>query len=43
MKGAPEKVWKFCGRILNEGRFKDIDAEENRKFDKINLQFGKNG
>ena len=43
IKGAPEKIWKFCGRILHEGRFKDIDAEENRKFDRVNLQFGKNG
>lgn len=22
IKGAPEKIWKFCGRILYEGRFK---------------------
>lgn len=24
IKGAPEKIWKFCGRILFEGRFKPI-------------------
>lgn len=25
IKGAPEKIWKFCSRILYEGRFKNID------------------
>lgn len=24
IKGAPEKIWKFCGRILNEGKYKTI-------------------
>ena len=43
IKGAPEKVWKFCSRILYEGRFKNIDKEENDKFSAINLRFGKNG
>jgi sodium/potassium-transporting ATPase subunit alpha len=43
IKGAPEKIWKFCSKILNEGRFKNIDKEENDKFSAINLRFGKNG
>jgi sodium/potassium-transporting ATPase subunit alpha len=43
IKGAPEKIWKFCTRILYEGRFKNIDKEENDKFAAINLRFGKNG
>lgn len=43
IKGAPEKVWKFCNKILYENRFKNIDKEENDKFTAINLRFGKNG
>ncbi len=43
LKGAPEKVWKYCGRILYEGKYKVIDAEENKKFEAVNLRFGKNG
>ncbi len=26
IKGAPEKIWKFCGRLLFEGKYKPIDA-----------------
>lgn len=43
IKGAPEKVWKYCGRILFEGKFKTIGSEERENFDKVNLRFGKNG
>lgn len=43
IKGAPEKIWKFCGRTLFEGKYKQIDAEEKRKFEEVNLRFGKNG
>ena len=43
IKGAPEKVWKYCGRILHEGQYKTIGAEERRNFDSVNLRFGKNG
>lgn len=28
IKGAPEKVWKYCGRILHEGKYKTIGPEE---------------
>ena len=28
IKGAPEKIWKFCSRILYEGKHKDIHKEE---------------
>ena len=43
MKGAPEKIWKNCGRILYEGKYKQIDSEEKKKFEAVNLRFGKNG
>jgi sodium/potassium-transporting ATPase subunit alpha len=43
IKGAPEKVLNYCGRILFEGKYKTIDAEENKKFQAVNLKFGKNG
>lgn len=43
IKGAPEKVWKYCGRILHEGSYKTIGPEERENFDRVNLRFGKNG
>lgn len=43
IKGAPEKVWKYCGRILYEGRYKNIDKDDKSNFDGVNLRFGKNG
>ena len=43
IKGAPEKIWLYCTKILIEGRYQPIDHEWNRKFDKINLEFGKGG
>ena len=43
IKGAPEKVWKYCGRILHEGQYKTIDAQDRKNFDSVNLRFGKNG
>jgi len=43
IKGAPEKVWKYCGRILYEGRYKNIDKDDKNNFDGVNLKFGKNG
>lgn len=43
IKGAPEKVWKYCGRILHEGKYKTIGPEDRENFDKVNLRFGKNG
>lgn len=27
IKGAPEKVWKYCGRVLHEGKYKTIGPE----------------
>ena len=32
IKGAPEKIWKNCGRILYEGKYNQIDAETKKKF-----------
>lgn len=29
--------------MLFEGKYKTIDAEENKKFQAVNLRFGKNG
>jgi sodium/potassium-transporting ATPase subunit alpha len=43
IKGAPEKIWKYCGRVLYQGKFKQIDAEDRKNFDSVNLRFGKNG
>lgn len=43
MKGAPEKVWKYCSHILNGDRKLEIDEAWNVKFDKINIKFGKKG
>lgn len=43
IKGAPEKIWKFCGRLLFEGKYKNIDSEDRKNFDAVNLRFGKNG
>lgn len=43
IKGAPEKIWKYCGRILYEGRYKNIDKDDKQNFDGVNLRFGKNG
>jgi len=43
IKGAPEKIWKFCSRILYEGKYKQIDADEKKLFEAVNLRVGKNG
>ena len=43
IKGAPEKIWKYCSRTLYEGKYKPIDAEEKKRFEAVNLRFGKNG
>ena len=43
IKGAPEKIWKYCGRILYEGKHKTIDGDDKKQFDAVNLRFGKNG
>ena len=43
IKGAPEKVWKYCGRTLNQGKYNPIDGDIKKKFEAVNLQFGKNG
>jgi sodium/potassium-transporting ATPase subunit alpha len=43
IKGAPEKIWRYCSKILYEGKYKSIDSEEKRRFEAVNLRFGKNG
>ena len=32
IKGAPEKIWKYCGRILYEGKYNQIDGDAKKKF-----------
>lgn len=43
LKGAPEKVWKYCTKILMQGVSRPINAQVNEKFEKVNISFGKNG
>ena len=43
IKGAPEKVWLYCSRMLREGKYVPIGPEERKRFDEVNLRFGKNG
>ncbi|EGR27496.1 K antiporter P-type alpha subunit family protein, putative [Ichthyophthirius multifiliis] len=43
IKGAPERIWKFCKYILLEQRKVEIQQEWDRKFNDVNLRFGKGG
>jgi sodium/potassium-transporting ATPase subunit alpha len=43
IKGAPEKVWKYCNRILMEGKYRSIENSDKTIFEGVNLKFGKNG
>lgn len=43
MKGAPEKIWKFCSHILVNGRYEPINEQWHTRFEKVNLEFGKGG
>jgi len=43
IKGAPEKIWKFCINLLVDEKLEKITPELNTNFEKVNLQFGKQG
>lgn len=43
IKGAPEKIWKFCSHILINGRYEPINESWETKFQRVNLEFGKGG
>jgi sodium/potassium-transporting ATPase subunit alpha len=43
IKGAPEKIWSYCNRVLFGGEDKYIDEDIRKNFDSVNLKFAKNG
>jgi sodium/potassium-transporting ATPase subunit alpha len=42
-KGAPERIWGLCDKVYYKGKMEEKNEEWNKKFEKINEQFGKNG
>ena len=43
IKGAPERIWKFCTKIYIEGKEVPIDSKINQIYQKANDTFGRNG
>ena len=43
MKGAPERIWGRCNKILVNGEVREITDYWNKKFEEANATFGKNG
>jgi sodium/potassium-transporting ATPase subunit alpha len=43
IKGAPEKVWTLCSKVLVEGRNKDITKDVEADFTKVNEVFANSG
>jgi sodium/potassium-transporting ATPase subunit alpha len=43
IKGAPEKVWSLCQKVLVEGRNKDINSEIEHQFQSVNESFANSG
>lgn len=43
MKGAPERIWGRCSKILVNNEPRDITDYWNGKFDEANMTLGKNG
>jgi len=43
MKGAPERIWGRCSKILINGDEQEIDDFWGEQFDKANVTLGKNG
>ncbi|EAR87213.3 Na,H/K antiporter P-type ATPase alpha subunit family protein (macronuclear) [Tetrahymena thermophila SB210] len=43
VKGAPEKIWKFCSHVLEGEQTVPITQEWEKKFQQINKTFGKKG
>lgn len=43
MKGAPERIWGRCSKIMVNGESRDINEYWDKKFDEANSILGKNG
>mmetsp|Transcript_13097 Transcript_13097/g.15135 ORF Transcript_13097/g.15135 Transcript_13097/m.15135 type:complete len:1178 (-) Transcript_13097:54-3587(-) len=43
MKGAPERIWGRCDKILVNGEVREITDYWHKKFEEANAAFGKNG
>jgi sodium/potassium-transporting ATPase subunit alpha len=43
MKGAPERIWGRCDKVLVNNETRDINEHWNKKFDEANMALGKNG
>ena len=43
MKGAPERIWGRCDKILVNGEVREINDYWNKKFEEANSTLGKNG
>lgn len=43
MKGAPERIWGRCDKIMNQGKTEKITEHWNKKFYDANDMIGKNG
>ena len=43
MKGAPERIWGRCTKILINGEVREINEYWNQKFEEANSTLGKNG
>ncbi|KAL4511029.1 hypothetical protein ABPG73_008107 [Tetrahymena malaccensis] len=43
VKGAPEKIWKFCSHVLEGENTVQKTQEWEKKFQQVNKNFGKNG
>ncbi|KAL4501755.1 hypothetical protein ABPG73_019892 [Tetrahymena malaccensis] len=43
VKGAPEKIWKFCSYVLEGENIVPKTQEWEKKFQQVNKNFGKNG
>ena len=43
MKGAPERIWGRCSKILVDGEAREITDYWNKKYEEANAALGKNG
>lgn len=43
MKGAPERIWGRCNKILVNGEVREINDYWDKKFEEANATLGKNG
>lgn len=42
-KGAPERVWALCENVSVKGALEKKDEQWENRYNKANLEFGKNG